>query len=214
MIDVRPALTHFGISATSAMYAVQQVRQYIEDGSESDRLDRTNKLLEKLLGVQLKPADVSDRPVGDPYDYAVTITQAAVEGAIKCGGLIDNVEELMTAAKARADKFITNPAHGWMFAKPQVTSTSTAEVAVAAGIETKVAVRADGSIKKGGKEVLAAELYKKYTSELNGQPYDNQAFIKILMQQLGMTKSGATTYNYNCKKKFGGQIEAKPNKAK
>lgn len=212
MLDVRPALNHFGISSTSAMLAVQQVRIYIEEGGDTDRLQRTNALLYKVLGVQLVPGDVSDRAVGDPYDYAITITQAAVESVIKQDGVIDNVDLLMSDAKARADKFITNPAHRWMFAKPEVISTSTTEIAVATGIELKVAVKADGTIKKGGKELLAVELYKQYLATLNGAEYDNQSFIKILIKELGMTKSGATTYNYNMKKKFGGKIE--PKKAK
>jgi hypothetical protein len=186
---------------------------YIEEGGDTNRLERTNALLEKVLGVKLNAADVSDRPVGDPYDYAITITQAAVEAVIKQDGVVDNVDLLMSEAKARADKFITNPVHKWMFAKPEVISTSTTDVAVATGIELKVAVKADGSIKKGGKELLAVELYKQYTATLNGAPHDNQSFIKILIKELGMTKSGATTYAYNMKKRFGGPIKPKGTKA-
>ena len=212
MLDVRPALNHFGISSTSAMHAVQQVRLYIEEGGDTDRLQRTNALLQKVLGVQLQPAELV-RPVGDAYDYAITIAQAAVESVIKQDGVVDNLDLLMTEAKLRADKFITNPAHAWMFAKPEVTSVSTTEVAVAAGVEMKVAIKADGTIKKGGKELLAVELYKKHVVN-SATPVDNQGFIKILMKELGMTKSGATTYNYNMKKKFGGKIEAKVKKAK
>ena len=86
------------------------------------------------------------------------------------------------------------------------------DLAVTLGLElftTADVELADGSIKKGGKELLAVELYKKYTSELNGAPYQNQAFIAILVAQLGMSKAGATTYNYNMKKKFGGEIASK-----
>ena len=207
MLDVRPALNHFGISSTSAMHAVQQVRQYIEDGGDTDRLQRTNALLQKVLGVQLQPAELA-RPVGDAYDYAITITQAAVESVIKQDGVVDNVDLLITNAKARAEQFITNPAHAWMFAKPEVTSVSTTEVAVASGIEMKVAVSSAGKIKKGGKQLLAAELYKLHVVN-SATPVDNQGMIKILMKELGMSKAGATTYNYDLKKKFGGKIESK-----
>lgn len=212
MLDVRPALARFGISTTSAMQAVQQVRIHIEDAGETHRIERTNELLEKVLGVRLNPVDINNKPVGTPYAYAMTIAQAAVESVIKQEGQIDNVEELMTNAVKRADKFITTPKHKWLFAVAEGTSVATTDVAVAAGVELKVAVKADGKIKKGGKELLAAELYKKYVASLNGAPYANQAFIAILVKELGMTKDGASTYNYNMKKKHGGQIVPKGTK--
>jgi hypothetical protein len=31
-------------------------------------------------------------------------------------------------------------------------------------------------------------------------PLTNQGFIKLLMDELDMSKAGATTYSYNCKK--------------
>lgn len=211
MLDTRPALDRLGISTTSAMHAVQQVRLWIEDGAEADRLNRTNDLLQKVLGVKLTMADVNDRPVATPITYAVTIAQAAVEQTIKQEGLVDNVDLLMSNARERASKFITTPAHAWMFAVADVTETSTEQVAVADGIDVKVAVKADGKIKKGGKEILAIALYEKHVTK-SATPVDNQGFIAILMKELGMTKAGATTYNYNMKKKFGGKIE--PKKAK
>jgi hypothetical protein len=211
MLDTRPALDRLGISTTSAMHAVQQVRLWIEDGAEADRLNRTNDLLERILGVKLTMADVNDRPVATPITYAVTIAQAAVEATIQQSGMVDNVDLLMSNARARADKFITNPSHKWMFAVPETTETSTEQVAVADGIDVKVAVKADGKIKKGGKEILAIALYEKHVKNA-ATPVDNQGFIAILMKELGMSKAGATTYNYNMKKKFGGTITAKAKK--
>lgn len=212
MLDTRPALTRLGISTTSAMHAVQQVRLWIEDGAETERLSRANDLLERILGVKLSMADVADRPIATPLTYAVTIAQAAVEATIKQEGLVDNVDLLMANAKDRANKFINTPAHKWMFALPEVTAVSTTDVAVAEGIEVKVAIKADGKIKKGGKEILAVALYEKHVINA-ATPVDNQGFIAILMKELGMSKAGATTYNYNMKKKFGGTIVPKAKKA-
>lgn len=210
MIDIRPALVRLGISDTSAVHAVQQVREFIEGDGEKNRFQRTNEFLDKVLGVSLAHADVDGRPVGDEHDYAVTIAQAAIEGALKSEGVVDDVDTLMTNAKLRADKFITNPYYKWCFAKEAAVVTSSNNVAVAAGIETKVAIKADGTIKKGGKEVLAIELYKKHVTEA-AVPVDNQGFIKILMEQLGMTKAGATTYAWNMRKRFNpDQIKHKP----
>lgn len=211
MLDTRPALIRLGISTTSAMQAVQQVRMWIEDGAEADRLNRANTLLDKVLGVKLTTADVEDRPVATPVAYAVTIAQAAIEATIKQSGMVDDVDLLMTEARSRAEKFINTQSHGWMFAVAEAVETSTEQVAVAVGVETKVAVKADGTIKKGGKEILAAELYKKHVVD-GVPPMSNQDFIKILIQQLGMTKSGASTYRYNMAKKFSSKIEAKVKK--
>lgn len=211
MIDVRIALNHFGIDSTCLTHAVQQVREFIEEGGESKRFARTNELLEKVLGVRLQPADVTGRSIGDDYDYTLTIAQAAVEAVIKQDGVIDDVDQVMAAAKVRADKFITNPAHTWMFSKPESVAVTGEQVQVSADVDVKVAVKSDGSIKKGGKEVLAIALYEKFVTKAE-VPVDNQGFIAILMKELGMSKAGATTYNYNMKKKFGGQIAAKPKK--
>ena len=81
------------------------------------------------------------------------------------------------------------------------SQTNAPVVSLSEGIDDKVEVKADGKIKKGGKQILAAELYKKHVVETEN-PVDNQGFIKILMAELGMTKAGATTYAYNCKKQF------------
>lgn len=195
------ALKALGFSGTSAIGAVQTVREKVYTGSEPDVKSAVN-LINKLLGTNVSSADVIVG-VEDPRlygDFGLMVAQAVAEAVVKnINQPVDEVEVLVNA-KARATKIFTAPQHKWMFAKPEVTVETS--VAVADGIETKVAVKADGSIKKGGKEVLAAELYKKYVASLNGAAYDNQTFIKILVDQLGMTKPGATTYNFNCKKRF------------
>lgn len=50
MIDVKTALDHFGINSRSIVQAVQQVREYIEDGEESTKVDRIDNLRHELRG--------------------------------------------------------------------------------------------------------------------------------------------------------------------
>lgn len=212
------ALEVLQFNPTSPLGAVQTAREKMMQGNVLQG-GLGCALINQLLGLNLT-YDAFIEPAKDVKedllaDYELMVAQAVAEHAVKnVGQPIDEVE-VLTNARARAMRLLTSPQHAWMFAKPESTASgqSTEQVAVAAGIETKVAVKADGSIKKGGKEVLAIELYKKYVAELNGAAYSNQAFIAILVAQLGMTKAGATTYNYNMKKKFGGAIEAKGKKA-
>ena len=208
MIDVRIALNHLGIDSTCLTHAVQQVREHIEQVAENKRFEQTNHLLEKVLGVQLHVPDINNRPVGDDYDYMLTIAQAVVEALIKNECVIDDVDQILAAAKLRADKFITNPRHHWMFAKTSAVVSVGQQAQVSADVEVKVAVKADGSIKKGGKEILASALYEKFVMKAE-VPVDNQGFIAILMKELGMSKAGATTYAYNMKKKFGAPVAPK-----
>lgn len=211
MIEIRSTLQHMNISDTCLTAAVQDVREFIEADGESKYFERTNKLLSEILGMTIGRADVDGQPVGDDHSYMLAIAQAVIEYAIKHDCVIDEPELAIVYAKQRAHKFITNPAHSWMFAKPQSVEVVGEQRQVSADVDVKVAVTSEGKIKKGGKEVLAIALYEKHV--LNAAtPVDNQGFIAILMKELGMTKAGATTYNYNMKKKFGGTIVAKKKK--
>lgn len=204
MLNVNPSLLHYGISTTSPLSAVQTVRELIASETDGNQCGAASKLIAKLIGANVEFTDTN---------AAYITAQAVVETAIKAGGTVDSAEELLAAAQARCSAFMGAPANSWMFAKPERTADNSTQVAVAAGIEVTVAVKADGKIKKGGKEVLAMALYKLHVTD-SATPVDNQGFIAILMKELGMSKAGATTYNYNMKKKFGGTIAAKPKKAK
>lgn len=211
MIDANIALNRLGISTTCAMHAVQQAREYVEGVGEPQQIDRMNDLLEKVLGVKLTAPDIMNRPVTDARTYAMTIVQAVIDNVVKADGAVDDADEMFAAAKERAYAFITRPSNSWMFAVAAPTEVSTTAVAVATSVDVKVEVKSDGSIKKGGKEILAIALYEKHVKNA-AAPATNQEFIAILMSELGMTKAGATTYNYNMKKKFGGTIVAKGQK--
>lgn len=208
-MDVSPALKHFGIDSQSTIHAVQQVRTFVEGG---DRPKQAAELIDKVVGVHVDPSKFFDRPIGTADHWAIMVSQAVVEGCIKQNCIVEDAEVVVENAFTRAQNYIMNPLNKWMFVANETTAATTSggEVkSVSNMVDTKVEVRADGKIKKGGKEVMAVALYQKYVADLNGAEYSNQAFIAILVKELGMTKAGATTYNYNMKKKFGGKIEAK-----
>lgn len=208
MLNVIPALDHFGFHNTSRMIAVQQVSENFSLYNDPEAACAA--MLHKLFGFDLyRKYEV----VGNADDYYLTLAQAAVEEAIKMGGKVEDGEELLARAQVRAAKFMTDPSHQYFFAhEPTVRpANATVQTAVATSVETKVEIKADGSIKKGGKGVLAEALFKKLCVE--GDMLPGQAFIKVLMDEAQMTKGGATTYNYNMKKLFEKELAAKAAKA-
>lgn len=207
-MDVSPVLKHFGINTTSTVHAVQQVRNYIE--TDNDGLDSGIGLVEQLTNIRVASNMFDNRAVGTADMWVMHFAQAVVEKCIQQGCIVDNGQDVVDAAIARTEQFILKPSNKWMFAVEEAIIASGGEVkAVSAEVDVKVEVKADGKIKKGGKETLAAALYHKYLADLNGAEYNNQAFIGILMKECSMSKAGATTYAYNMKKKFGGAIASK-----
>ena len=63
-------------------------------------------------------------------------------------------------------------------------------------------VKADGSIKKGGRAILIEELYRKYVLE-GTEPVTRKQMIDLFVKEVGMTPAGASTYFANAKAKFG-----------
>lgn len=213
-MNVTPALTHMGIS-TSLVQAVQETREYItrNNGDESD----ASQLIHALLDIFVDSKEFR-REGADPITWAVTVAQAVVEAIIKADCVVDDAQALLTGAWERADKFINKPSGRWMFAVAEEAAPVNGEFTqVSTTVDTQVVVKADGKIKKGGKETMAIALYEKFKADkaARNEPdlaTDNQAFVAILVKELGMTKAGAQTYNYNMKKKLGGVIVAKKRK--
>lgn len=66
----------------------------------------------------------------------------------------------------------------------------------------RVEIKANGKIKKGGKQDIAEHLYK---TEVVANGMSNANFVKLLQEKANMTLFGARTYAHNMKKKFGVQ---------
>lgn len=215
------ALQKMQFPVGSPLGAVQAVRARITSDDVHVTGHKGVELINMLLGTQMTADEFFSTAAqldnGLREDFELMTTQAVAETVVKMVGTPMDEAEVLANAKARALKLLTSPEHKWMFAKAIRTADEGEQQAVVEGVDIKVAVKtaADGSvkIKKGGKEVLAEALYTKYVAELNGAEYNNQAFIAILVKELGMSKAGATTYNYNMKKKHGGKIDAKAKKA-
>jgi len=207
MSNAKHVLERMQIRTTSASAAVQDVRERIVN--EDDPLAAAVKFINSIV-------TVPNVTFEDKHIARIT-AQCIAEAAIKA----DEIDDLAvyTASVARATIFRNSPANAYFFAEADpsevvdgVSVRHGEELKAMAGTDVKVLVKSNGKIKKGGKQVLAAELYRKHVLEATPAA-TNQEFIAILEKNLGMTKSGATTYAYNCKKAqgepAGGIVKAK-----
>lgn len=190
MLDITAAMTHLSIPLNSPTAAIRTVAEKFE-GENVDVIGLATKMVKEMIG-----ADV----VFTEGNEARLVVMALAEAASNCEGKFEDETAALLRAQTRAAEHMANKANTWMYVK-KVHAVPTEVKTVVEGM-TAVAVKADGTIKKGGKQVLAAELYTKHV--LNAAtPSTNQEFIKILVKELGMSKAGATTYAYNCKKSLG-----------
>lgn len=190
MINVQSTLVHMNISHTSITNALQALRGRL--GRAESIQAGAAKFIHDLLDVDVKFTNV---------DRARITAFAVLEKALQLQCQIPDADEVMIAANERAEKFLADPINSWMFARQSELTPVTAgdTVAVVDGLETKVEVRADGKIKKGGKQILANEMYVKLVIE-SAAPISNTDFVKELVSKLGMTTAGARTYAYNAAK--------------
>ncbi len=185
-------LERMGMPLTSVTKSVQAARETIEQSA--DRCAAAAKLIGDLLSLTVKFEDEKT---------AVTVAQAVVEAAIKAEGEIGDEVELYEAAVRRAAGVINKPENKWMYFYVKDEDVAAAgETKTIEGTELKVAVKADGKIKRGGKQQIAEALFKKHVID-STEPCDNACFVKILMKEAGMTLAGARTYAHNCRKAAG-----------
>ena len=185
MQGVQKILHSMEFNTESVVQMVQQIRSHISESV--DPIAKAKRLIFAITDIDVKIPDV---------ETAVPLAQFVAKASLE-EEVCDFPDIIERAFSYVSELFKKHP-----WSAPKVASqTNGPVVAVCEGIETKVEIKADGKIKKGGKQILAVELYKKHVVEATN-PVDNQGFIAILMKELGMTKAGATTYRYNLAKQF------------
>lgn len=191
--------TRHGISTTSLSAAVQDVRSYVEQSTA-----RATNLILDLIGVRVEFTDL---------EQAIVTAQAIVESLFKSELAYDEAAPVLEAAKVRCRTLMTDPKRAWVHDKSdsvfgqKPTTPSGQMTQVSKSVDVVVEVKADGQIKKGGKQVVADALYQKHVLGAE-TPLTNQEFVALLQKELQMTKSGATTYAYNVRKAYG-QVNAR-----
>lgn len=192
MLDTSHVLDRLNIRRNSAVQGCQDVGNMIRDAV--DPLYAAHKLFQDVLSVDVR---------FDDDVFARVAAKAMINEVISAGCIIDDAQLFVDEAKEYATNFCADPKWSFLWAQPESEASTKVEqtVRVVDDIDIKVAVKADGKIKKGGKQVLAFEMYKQHVVEAD-VPLSNQEFIALIMDKLDMTKAGATTYAYNAKNKF------------
>ena len=186
MQGVQKILDNMGFDTECVSKMVQQIRTHITVSSSP--IEKAKQMIKTIADVDVTIPDI---------ETAVPLAQFVAKASLE-EEVCDFPDIIERAFSYVSELFKKHP-----WSAPKVASqTNGPVVAVVEGIDVKVEVKSDGKIKKGGKQILAAELYKKHVTDAE-TPVDNQGFIKILMSELSMTKAGATTYAYNCKKAAG-----------
>lgn len=176
-MNAEPILESFNIDTKSTGTAVQQVREMIQ-GSDNP-MGAARALFTSLVNPDHEFNFV------DTTEARLTVACLVVD-AIQLG-----VKYEPNAALVRAAEWITrqrkeNP---WFFTKPDETDDTLED---RGGV--KVSVKADGSLKKGSKQVLAQALFN------NNPTLNNAQLIDLFVKELDMSTAGARTYVYNCRK--------------
>ena len=168
-------LSKYDIPLHSYIAAVQSLSD-IELTPEQYR-DR----IKELTGKECK---AKDEYVRTHYHYLV---QETVRRSMNTDIIdMDSIFELSTR---RAEEYCrTNP---WTFVKDEAQKIQKLD--------------SEGNVKpkKGAKKQQAIDLYNKMVEENNGEFPSRQDAIKRFVDEVGMTKAGASTYVANCKKHFG-----------
>lgn len=192
MLDVSHVLDRLQIRRNSALQGCQDVGNLIRDAANPCQEARL------VFSMVLSKSVIFNDDV-----HARVAAKAMIREVISAGCVIDDAQLFVDEALEYADQFCEDPKWSFLWARPESETAIKVEqtVQVVDDIDIKVAVKADGKIKKGGKQVLAFEMYKQHVVEAE-VPLTNQQFIALIMDKLDMTKPGATTYAYNAKNKF------------
>lgn len=177
-MNTEQVLIRLNIDSECRLRAVQDVRQLIE-GS-------TNPLAAaKVLFSNLAPPD-SEFKFTDANDARLIVAKL-VESAIMLGEKYDPQDALVRAATWLVNHKTNNP---WSFLKTDSGVSSETQHREGVNIE----VKADGSFKKGSKQILAKALFD------SNPTLNNAELINLFVKELDMSVAGARTYVYNCRK--------------
>lgn len=191
MLNVKGQLERMNLCLHSPLLSMQLMRDRIDNAADPRTF--AIDVIEQLTGIKKVYENALD---------AKLIAMGVVEKTVKAEGEIADPEEMLMKIENHVKSMRENPTMSWMFAVEEKRAREQNLQNVIEGVDVKVAIKDNGKIKKGGKQVLLEALYRKHVLEA-ATPATNQEFIAILMKELNMSKAGATTYAYNAKKLYG-----------
>jgi hypothetical protein len=189
MLNVGPILDKLNIRRTNVVFAVTDAGAYVSNSVYP--LAGAQKIFNDILGANMIFTD----PV-----FARVATKKLIQLVVDNQCIIDETGKdlLIKASVEYAQAFVDDPKNSYLWAQPSEESAQNTPVLFVEGIDRKVVVNANGGLKKGGKKVMSFELYDKYITKAE-VPATRKEFIKILVDNLGLTDQAASTYHYNLK---------------
>lgn len=175
MVNVELPLQRYDIDTSNRIRAVASVNMFVTGLALEKQAQSVDDLLADVFGMRLG--------ITDPVLARLTI-QYVVDTISQNHYEFGNAPKLLEEAKAKAEAFYRNPLNAWMFA------TS----------ESQSSFRTDSDAPKAPKKnkgTEATELYNIHVRDAE-TPLTNIQFVELLVKEMGMTKSGARTYAYNC----------------
>lgn len=170
-------ITQLGLSITSHFRAVEKL------SITNYSIDEYNKIIEDILGLE-EPLNIDN--IKFARIYACYVVQETIK-EFQHDGIPDMVRVAQDSINM-ANKLTTkHPYYINQYEDDEVSEVQT-----------------DGSVKVVPKKKKGAK--KERAERIFNQMKDNHTRLEIINQfieQLDMTKSGATTYFHNCKQKFG-----------
>lgn len=166
-------LREYGIPVNSAVSAIQYV-----NGREDLTKEQYEANLSDLTGTSVS----YDNKRIAKYTYLYFI-----QNAIKLSQNTDRGDAVALLEKSNADAVHYIKNNKWVFAAEDNPDNAPA----------KVDSNGKPKRKKGAKQEEAARIYQENKGK------DKKDIIQKFMDELDMSKAGATTYFYNMKKKFG-----------
>ena len=175
MVNVEQLLKNLNINTSSRSTVVAGVREYIELAAEDKRLEAATMFFYEVFGMRPTVTDAVTARIA--AQYAVDqISQTQYE--------FGNAPKVLEEAVAKAERYKANPNNAWQFA------TSASESSFKTDSDVPQAP-------KKNKGTASMDLYNEHVKNA-ATPLTNIQFVELLVKQLGMTKSGARTYAYNC----------------
>jgi hypothetical protein len=109
-------------------------------------------------------------------------------------------EGVLDSATEYTKSFLVNPFWSFLYSVREDVGIVPSKGIVGSTIQ--VEINQHGKIKKGGKKILALELFKKHILDVE-VPMSNKEFILLLISELDMTKLGANTYLNGLRTTYG-----------
>jgi hypothetical protein len=173
MVNIIEELQNLDIPHTSYMRALR----HMQENFPGITPDASRELVKALTGVIVPPVTIDDKHI---TLFLMYVIQEAIRESFT--NPHPDPHNILDIAREKTFKLVEeNP---WMFVEPEEE-------------EKFDELTGKPKMKKGKKQELAAEIYQANRDK------DKEEIMELFQKELDMSKSGARTYYYNMRNKFG-----------